>query len=376
MKEAVAVTGMAWATALGTGLDDVWLRLLQGRSGLREVESDHPLRNLLAAPLDSPPQTWDPLRRQVDLTSATLTRAMGHAGLGTRADPLIIVGTSFGPHLDDPDVDGLHAWVAEASLKSGVSRPPLSLSSACSSGSDAIAVGARLIEEGEAQACVCGGADILTPAKRLAHTALGTMSPTLLRSFDRRHDGTLLGEGAAFCVLEPLGSARRRGAPVYAIVRGSGASNDAASMAGPDPSGDGVLLALQRALTAAGAVPDEVAVVNAHGSGTQANDFVEAIALSRLFRGVRKPVVFATKGAFGHTLGATGAIEAIAVVMALRRRVAPAVYGLDDLPQDFPLPVPVGGPRELGSGLGVSVTLAFGGFNTALVFQAVPGDVG
>ncbi|MFS8097007.1 hypothetical protein LFM09_07675 [Lentzea alba] len=373
MTHDVAVTGMAWTTALGTGLDEVWGQLLGGATGLRETESTLVLRNRLAAQVPDPPADWSPTRRQVGLTAATLRRAIEHAG--APPDTLPVIGTSYGPHLDEPSGD-LRRWAAEATAAAGLTRPPLTVTSACSSGSDAIAAAARLIREGAAEACVCGGVDVLTPAKRLAHTALGTMSPTLLRSFDLRHDGTLLGEGAGFCVLERLDRARSRGAVVHAVMRGSGSSNDAATMTSPDLSGDGVLLAVRRALSDAGASADDVAVVNAHGSGTPVNDHVETVVLSRMFTG-RRPVAFATKGAFGHTLGATGALEAIAVILALRESKVPPVYGLSEPAEDFPLPLPVGGPSEIGEGLGISVTLAFGGFNTCLVFaRPVVGDVG
>jgi 3-oxoacyl-[acyl-carrier-protein] synthase II len=369
----VAVTGMAWTTALGAGLDEVWARLLDGATGLSEMESSFELRNRLAAQVPDPPAEWSPTRRQVALTAATLRRAVAHAG--APADALPVIGTSYGPHLDEPG-DDLRRWAAEATAAAGLTRPPLSVTSACSSGSDAIAVAARLIREGAAEVCVCGGVDVLTPAKRLAHTALGTMSPTLLRSFDRRHNGTLLGEGAGFCVLERLDRAKSRGAAVHAVMRGSGSSNDAATMTSPDLSGDGVLLAVRRALSDAGATADDVAVVNAHGSATPVNDHVETVVLSRMFTG-RRPIAFATKGAFGHTLGATGALEAIAVILALREGKVPPVYGLSEPAEDFPLPLPVGAPSEIGEGLGISVTLAFGGFNTCLVFgRAEAGDVG
>lgn len=377
MNRAVLVTGMAWSTALGTKLDEVWSRLLSGESGIREVPSGHQLRNRLAAPIDFPPADWAPARRQVALAADTLTRALDDAGLTVEsADPWLVAGTSYGAHLDDGDTSSLQRWAVDTAAAVGITRPPVSLSTACSSGSDAILVAAQLIESGATEVCVCGGADILTAAKRLGHTALGTMSPTLLRSFDQRCDGTLLGEGAGFLVLESAESAMRRGAGGYAVFRGGGASNDAAGMTAPDPSGDSVLLATHRSLADSGLGLDDVAVISAHGSGTPVNDAVEALSFTRLFPGERRPMVFATKGAFGHTLGATGAIEAIALVLALRDRRVPPVYGLADRPRSCPLPAPGRGPSGIDEGVGVSLTLGFGGFNTSLVFEGVPGDLG
>lgn len=370
------VTGMAWSTALGSKLDEVWGRLLAGDCGLRDVPSEHPVRNLFAGPVDWPPADRPARERQLDLAVGTAARALEDAGLTGGNDsgvsgsggggPLLVVGTSYGGHLDDPDGGGLHQWAVDTARRLGLSAPPVSLSTACSSGSDAIAIAAMLIASGAADTCLCGGVDILTPAKRLGHTALGTMSPTRLRAFDARADGTLLGEGAGFLVLERVTSARRRGATAYAALAGAGCANDAAGLTAPDPSGNSILLAVRRSLAAADLHPDDVAVVNAHGSGTPANDEVEGRSLTRLFTG-RRPTVFATKGALGHSLGATGAIEAIALILALRDRQAPPVLGLATPRAGVGLPVARGAPGAVGTGVGVSVTLGFGGFNTSLV---------
>lgn len=374
VNRTVVVTGMAWSTALGDELDAVWRRLLAGDSGLRPVPSPYPLRNLRAAALPGPPDGALPDRRQVRLAVRTVTRALADARLDA-GEQLLVAGTSYGAHLDDDGVPGLHQWAAETAAQAGLRRSPVSLSTACSSGADVIAAGAVLIQAGEADTCVCAGVDILTEAKRLGHSALGTMSPGTLRSFDPSCDGTLLGEGAAVVVLETAAAARRRGAEVHATFRGAGAANDAAGLTAPDVSGDGVVLALSRSLAAAGADPDDVSVINAHGSGTPVNDTVEAASLDRVFAtGDRRPVVFATKGAFGHTLGATGAIEAVALIKALQSGQVPPVVGLGQgVPPLSVLPVPAGVPRGIASGLGVSLTLGFGGFNTSLVFEGTTG---
>ncbi|MEU7857119.1 beta-ketoacyl-[acyl-carrier-protein] synthase family protein [Nonomuraea sp. NPDC049141] len=410
----VWVTGMAWSTALGDGLAGVWRRLLDGDDGFREVPSEHRLRNLLAATLPDPPPELKPSVRQRALADGVLSRALIDAGLtpgqargswgdggpsglalggasdsldgltpggapdpsaqssgvapGAGVEPYPVLGTSFGAQLDDEDAD-LYQWAADVAAGAGLRLPPVAVSTACSSGSDALAVGAEVIRSGVAEVSVCGAADVVTPAKRLAHTVLGTMSPTRLRAFDRRADGTLLGEAAGFVVLEREESARARGAEPYAVLAGTGAANDGAGMTAPDPAGTGVDLAVRRCLAASGLGLDDIAVINAHGSGTPVNDAAESGALSRLFGGCgAPPVVFATKGALGHTLGATGVLEAIAVVLALHYGTVPPVVGLEDVPAGFPLPVPAGRPGELRPGAGLSLTLGFGGFITSLAF--------
>ncbi|MBP2330539.1 3-oxoacyl-[acyl-carrier-protein] synthase II [Kibdelosporangium banguiense] len=371
MTNDIRVTGMAWHTALGTGLDEVWQALLSGASGVRPVPSAHPVRNDLAAVVPDLPANDDHTERQHLLGRRTLLAAIGNAGLGI-TDPRLrlVAGTSYGPHLDAP-ADSLGRWGREIATALGMPRSPLTVSTACSAGSDAVLLGAALIAEGAEEICVVGGVDVLTPAKRLGHSALGTMSPTRLRSFDTARDGTILGEGAAFLVLESTRSAEARGARVYGRLTGTGSANDAAGSTAPDTSGDTVVRAINAALRAASRSTDEVAVLNAHGSGTPVNDDVECRSFQRTFRpGTDGPVVFATKGAFGHTLGATGALEAVAVLMALRDHRVPPVPGLTTPMADFPLRLPTSEAMSFTGDVGLSVTLGFGGFNTCLVLEA------
>ncbi|MEU7474211.1 beta-ketoacyl synthase N-terminal-like domain-containing protein [Streptomyces sp. NPDC044984] len=371
------VTGMGWTTALGSGLEEVWNALLDGRTGVDAVPSEHRLRNGDAAVVRDLPLSMPPVERQHLLTRDTLAAAVRDAGLDpTDARLLPVLGTSYGPHLDTVDVPALDRWAADAVRALGTARAPLSVTTACSSGSDSILVGAELIRSGAEDLCVCGGADVLTPAKRLGHSALGTMSPTSLRAFDAGNDGTILGEGAAFLVLESGRSARARGARAHGFLVGTGSANDAESPAAPDATGDSVVRAVSKALRGAARSPADVNVVNAHGSGTPANDAVESVSYTRLFRTDGRapdaPTVFATKGAFGHTLGATGAIEAVTVLLALRDGTVPPVHGLSTLRPDFPLPVPKSRPAAFTGRLGLSVTLGFGGFNTCLAFEGAP----
>lgn len=370
MVAPVAVTGAAWSTALGDGLGDVWRRLLAGEHGFVEVPSPHRLRNGLAAVVR--PSGDEPAPRLRRLAVETLSRALTEAGLAAGgAGTRLVLGTSLGAYLDDVSEREapLHAWTDEVARAVGSSSPPISLSTACSSGADTMLVGAELIRAGLAEVCVCGGVDILTQSKRLAHSALSTMSPTRLRAFDQGHDGMLLGEGAGFLVLESLAHARERSAPLLALFRGAGSANDAASMTSPDPAATGARLAMERSITDAGLSPGDIGLVNAHGSATPLNDRAEGEAFRVLFGERAGPLVFATKGAFGHSLGATGALEAIALILGLREGVVPPIVALERPEPDFPCPLPVGGPVRHEARIGLSLTLGFGGFDTSLVFE-------
>ena len=368
----IAVTGLAWMTALGDDLENVWSRTLAGETGFVNIPCTYPLRNQLAAPVALVDPEIHPAERLRRMTYRTARRAMMDASLSPTDSRLqLIMGTSFGDFLerDDNACPSLHTWAQDVAQELGVTNSPISVSTACSSGSDAILLGAELIRAGVADLCVCGGIDILTLSKRLAHSNLGTMSSTLLRAFDQRHDGTLLGEGAAFLVLEAGSRASERAASVYGFLRGIGSANDAATMTGPDLTGAGARLAIQRALIDAGLEPEDVDLVNAHASGTPLNDTVERDTLKAVFDNTAGPLVFATKGNFGHTLGATGAIEAIALILALRKQLIPPIVHLEEPDPEFPFPLPLHAAVRCDARIGLSLTLGFGGFNTCLLFE-------
>jgi 3-oxoacyl-[acyl-carrier-protein] synthase II len=357
---------MAWLTALGDELEPVWQALLAGQTGLRRVPSSCRLRNDLAAPVmegDMPPS-----QRLVKMASLAILKALSLAGREPDdPDVQLVLSTSLGTYLDDEDSRrSLSGWALAVAQELGSASAPIVISTACSSGSDAIMVGAELIRSGAAKCCVCGGADVLTDSKRLGHSALGTMSPTELRAFDVRHDGTLLGEGAGFMVLELESPARAS----MAIYRGAGSANDATGMTMADTSGLSAGYAMKRSLADADLESSEVGLINAHGSGTQMNYATECAAFRSMFSGSNRPLVFATKGNFGHTLGATGAIEAIALVLALRGKQVPPIYGLEQRLPEFPLPLAASGMVSCNAHVGLSLTLGFGGFDTSLVFEA------
>ncbi|AZC20114.1 beta-ketoacyl-[acyl-carrier-protein] synthase family protein [Pseudomonas sp. CMR5c] len=363
----VVVTGLGWNTALGDDVEVVTARLLAGESGIRPLPSELRLKNDSAGYLEDVGNP-DHKARLIEFTSKAVEAALRDARLdGQTPNPhaRLIIGTSLGYRLDSEQFhqDPLYQWVDDVGARVGMNA--LALSTACSSGSDAILLGAHLIRSGQADLCVCGGADVLGDAKRLAHTALGTLSATRLKSFDQSHDGTLLGEGAGFVVLQREGLEKHK---PHAYLLGCGAANDAAGLTAPDETGAGIRLALDRALAQADLSRNQVGLINAHGSGTYTNDRVESAAYNEYF-GDYHPLVFATKGAFGHTLGATGAIEAIALIKALQTQAVPPVHGLQQPLPNLEFDLPLQRPSSTRSQVGLSLTIGFGGFNTALVFQ-------
>jgi 3-oxoacyl-[acyl-carrier-protein] synthase II len=249
--------------------------------------------------------------------------------------------------------------------------------SACSSGADAIGAAMRAIACGDAIAVVTGGTEAaLTPLSRAAFGAADALSVTgVSRPFDRRRDGFVMGEGAGVLVLEDGDAARERGARILAVVRGLGATADAHHITAPDPSGAGAAAAIARALADAGAEPHDLVYVNAHGTSTPAGDLAETLALKAALGDCAGAIpVSSTKSAIGHLLGAAGAVEAIATILALRERLIPPTLGLEELDPQLDLDYVPGRARPLELDgrrpIAISNSFGFGGHNTVLCLEA------
>ena len=367
----IVITGIGWVTPLGDDVLCAWNSLMLGKDAFVEIPSRHKLRNNLCAVVPEISYDLPVTDRLLYMTVTAAEKALHNACLD-RCDKKIVsvIGTSFADCLDNRSKqETLFASLASQTKQAlQLYRSPIFVSTACSSGSDALAVGFDLLCAGAAEVCLCGGIDVLTELKRLGHSSLGTMSPTRLRAFDKRHDGTLLGEGAAFVVIERRET--HADSPILGRILGYGAANDAASMAAPSSDATGGRLAVKRALDLSGITQDEVAAFCAHGSGTVLNDETEKAILNDIFSSNQELKVFATKGSLGHSLGATGAIQAIALLMALRTGMAPPIAGLEEKDPAIIPAVVNGQSAELKGNIGLSLTLGFGGFNTCLAVTA------
>jgi len=233
--------------------------------------------------------------------------------------------------------------------------------SACAAGAHAIGVGMRMVQWGDADACVVGGSEsALTPLSMAAFGVMAATSPTgMSRPFDARRDGFVMGEGAGVLVLEAEEVALARGAVVLGYVTGYGATADAHHLTAPEPSGEGAARAIRAALLDAEVEPEEVAYVNAHGTSTPMNDRAETMAIKAVFGDHALEVpVSSTKSVIGHLLGAAGAVEALATLLALRAGVAPPTIGWEEREEGMDLDYVPGeakpltartGDRELAS---------------------------
>jgi 3-oxoacyl-[acyl-carrier-protein] synthase II len=271
-----------------------------------------------------------------------------------------------------------NAGTAALSMRHGLRGPTLAVSTACASGAHALGCALRMLQHGEADAIVAGGSEAgLTPLARAAFGALDALSSSgISRPFDARRDGFVMGEGAAVLVLERDEGARARGARVLGTIRGYGASSDAHHLTAPLEAGEGQAAAMIAALTDAGVAAEEIDYVNAHGTSTPLNDRAETRAIKlALGEHARSIPVSSTKSAIGHLLGAAGAAEAVATLLALGDRIAPPTLGFSEAEEGLDLdyvpqtarPLVVADPRRA---VGLSNSFGFGGHNAVLCLEA------
>jgi 3-oxoacyl-[acyl-carrier-protein] synthase II len=273
-----------------------------------------------------------------------------------------------------------NAGAAAVSMKYGLRGQTYGIVSACASGAHAVGSALRMIQYGDADAVVVGGAEATLTAFGFAcfHSMQALSETGVSRPFDLRRDGFVMGEGAGMLVLEDAEAAAERGARVLAEVIGYGSTADAHHLTAPDPTGGAAARAIELALRDAGVEAGHVSYINAHGTSTQLNDAAETVAL-KLALGeeqARRIPISSTKSAIGHLLGAAGAVEAVATVKTLETGVIAPTLGLEEPDPDLDLDYVPGEARPLrpangGPPVALSNSFAFGGHNVSLVFQGV-----
>ena len=263
------------------------------------------------------------------------------------------------------------AGASNISIDQKITGPSLNISTACSSGAHAIGLAFQMIRSGMIDAAITGGHEApLTFGFLRAWDSMRVVSPTQCRPFSADRDGMTLGEGAAMFTLETLESARARNAHIYAEIVGTGSSADACHIT--QPHAEGAASAMVRALKDANANPNEVGFISAHGTGTQVNDTTETAAIHHVFgdRASKIPVS-STKSLHGHSIGASGALEALATILALHENLLPANAGVTEIDPAIDLDIILGSPRKVTPKLALSNSLAFGGLNAVLAFRPI-----
>jgi 3-oxoacyl-[acyl-carrier-protein] synthase II len=268
---------------------------------------------------------------------------------------------------------------AHISMMFNAQGPNNTVTTACVAGTQAVGEGFRMVARGEADFCIAGGSDSrLDPLLLMAYTALGTLSQRkdlppeeVSRPFDRMRDGFVLGEGAGMLILEDMERARKRGAKIYAEVLGFGSSFDAYSIIKPDPEGKGAARAIRNALDEARVDVSEIGYINAHGTSTRLNDQMETIAVKNVFReGSRRIPISSIKSMIGHSIAASGAIEAVALAMSLSESVIPPTINLTNPDPNCDLDCVPLRARDHKARIALSTSFGFGGQNGALVMKA------
>ncbi|WP_406386140.1 beta-ketoacyl-[acyl-carrier-protein] synthase family protein [Streptomyces sp. NBC_00211] len=389
------VTGLGLVTAAGCDRDTTWSAVRAGRStaapdplldGLpvslscRVPELDHPVLHRRGS------ARLDPVDR---LGLVAAAQALDHAGLdpqdwdGSRV--AVVTGGGFGgvltqdkalarlgeqgPEFVSPYfLPGylINMTCANIALRFGVTGPALATSTACASGTTALGLARDLLATGRSDiALVCGAEAAVTRLVVTGFSQLGVLSGTGSRPFDATRDGFVIAEGAGALVLERPEHAAARAARPLARLIGYAASTDAHHLVAPQPDGRGAEQAVRAALADAGAGPGDVGHVNAHGTSTRLNDSIEAAVLRRVFPG--RPPVTSAKGALGHTLGASGVIEAALTVLALAEDIVPPTAGLGETDAGTDIDVVTGTSRRHASQVAVSNSFGFGGHNAVAV---------
>jgi beta-ketoacyl-acyl-carrier-protein synthase II len=405
----VAVTGLGVVSPLGNDAGTFFANLVAGKSGVRRMGERFPERLAvrIAAPADFDPAPHFPApkARMLDRVSqfalVAAAQAIAHSGGALEGLDLrragVFVGTGMGG--SETTDDGYRTLYAEASdrvkpfsvlmamtnaaaswigLEYGLQGPNLTYSTACSSSSVALGEAARRIARGEADVMIAGGAEApLTFGTMKAWEALKTLATedpvdpsASCKPFAKDRSGLVLGEGAAMLVLEDRGRALARGATILAEIAGYGLATDASHIT--RPSVDGQARAMRLALEDAHASPGEIGYINAHGTGTQANDPVETAAIREVFGSLATRVpVSSSKSMHAHLLGAAGALEFIAAVMAMQRAILPPTMNLTVPDPECDLDyVPLRARNVAALGAVMSNSFAFGGTNAVLIARA------
>jgi len=398
----VVVTGMAYLSGLGFGADDHESALRQGRSAVAPVTryDTTGFRTTRGAQCDEArldallrPRCSGDLLRGLDVDTRMVVWSAGaaleDAGLtpSKLTSPLpVVLGTTLEGFWQAEQwyEEGFRKTAVKArprrlvqcmagsqlaTLAEATSMPlePMVISNACATGVSAIGRLFRRIRSGASELGIAGGYDTLTRFIHLGFDSLGALTPAACTPFDRKRSGFFIGDASAVVVLESLDSARRRGVPIHGEIVGYGESLDSHHPTHPDPEGKGIARAMTLAMEMGGVTPAQVDYVNAHGTGTPANDAAEAKGILRALgedAGRRVPVS-STKALVGHTLGAAGAIEQCFCLLAMNREFLPVQAGLTEPDPACPLNfvrTPEGRPRVT-----VNNSLGFGGANGVLV---------
>ncbi|OGI63105.1 MAG: beta-ketoacyl-[acyl-carrier-protein] synthase II [Candidatus Muproteobacteria bacterium RBG_16_60_9] len=410
-KRRVAITGLGIVSPLGIGKDENWTGICSGRSGIARITAFDP--TAFSSQIAGEVKNFDPtvylsdkeIRRTdrfihlgvaagveaikdsgIEVTEANAERIGVHMGSGFggihTVEQTTLTLNQKGPRRVSPffvPASIINMISGSLSIMYGLKGPNLAIVTACSTATHAIGDAGRLIEYGDADVMIAGGAEAaVTPTSVAGFSnakALSTRNndpAAASRPWDAERDGFVLSEGGAAVVLEEMESAKRRGARIYAELIGFGMSGDAYHVTSPPETGDGAARCMRAALRNARVDPSAVQYVNAHGTSTELGDFAETMAVKATF-GPHAPqlAVSSTKSMTGHLLGAAGGVEAIYTALSVYHQVAPPTINLTKPDPRCDLDYVPGSAREMKIEVAISNSFGFGGTNGTVVFRRV-----
>lgn len=400
MPQRVVITGMGAVSALGMGADPLWQGMVEARSGIVPLTSPDP-ESEIRMKVGATVQGFDPAQHFAAGRIALLDRVSQFAlvaareavsqaaiefardGLGART--AVVVGTGIGGELSRDEqsrriyrdrAERTHpmtivrimpnAPASNISMEFGLTGPTFAVASACASSNHALAQAALMVRHGLADCAVAGGVEACFSLGAIrSWEAMRVVADDTCRPFSAQRRGLVLGEGAGMFVLESLDHARRRNATILAELAGFGMCADAGDIVAPSP--EGAANAMRLAMADAGLAPAQVGYINAHGTGTAANDPCESFAIRQVFKAdADRLAVSSTKGVHGHALGAAGALELIAVLGALRENIIPPTANFLGPDPACDLDYVPNIARQLRVNAVLSNSFAFGGLNAVL----------
>jgi 3-oxoacyl-[acyl-carrier-protein] synthase II len=415
----VVVTGLGLITPVGNSVETTWAALMSGANGvdyIKKFDTEKFSVKFAAEVKDFDPLKYIPKKEArkmgafIHYAIAAATEAMADSGLelteeGKFPDELSeSAGTYISSGIGDfwaierehskllndgPDrvspffiVSAIVNLAAgQVSIRYGAKGPNSATATACSAGAHAIGDSFRIIQRGDADVMICGGAEsAITPMSVAGFASMRALSTRnddpqhASRPFERDRDGFVIGEGAGIMILEELELAKRRGARIYAELVGYGMTADAFHLTMPDETGSGAIRVMQKTLRDAGISPEQVGYINAHGTSTPYNDKFETLAIRKTFgEHAYKLAVSSTKSMTGHLLGAAGGIEGVFSVLSLHRKVLPPTINYVNPDPDCDLDYVPNVPREAEVEYALSNSFGFGGTNASLLFKRYEG---
>lgn len=408
-KRRVVVTGLGAVTPVGLSVVESWENILAGKSGVAPITSfdvtDFPVRfgaSVKGFDVETVISRKDAKKMDtfIHYGIAAAVEAIKDAGLevnDANAERIgVAIGSGIGglPGIEagyDSFLNGgprkispffvpsniINMISGNLSIMYGMKGPNTAIVTACSTGTHCISAAGRMIQYGDADVMIAGGAEMATSKTGLggfaAARALSTRNDdptTASRPWDKDRDGFVLGDGAGVVVLEEYEYAKKRGATIYAELIGSGMSSDAYHMTMPSQGGEGAARCMVNAMNDAGINPEDIHYINAHGTSTPAGDVAETQAIkTAMGHSAQKVAVSSTKSMIGHLLGAAGGVEAVFSVLAIRDQVAPPTINLDNPDEACDLDYVPHTAREMPIDIAMSNSFGFGGTNGTVIFQ-------